>query len=535
MKRLACAIVLAGSAYALTGTVCAANAAPARQTDKLSLSILSPDPASIGDRLSLDVSYRGGTVETVELYLDNALVAQRRINAMMTRGIISFSLDTVMLAAGSHDVTVKAFGADGKPIVTSGKLRIPAADLSAPVRIAYPQNGTVISGVIPIRVSLDTDLMKQKPYVTFFVDKELKVLRNYPPYEYAWDTTKVSNGWHMVEAWTTTQDSLTPTKARPIHVNVNNGGGETKKLNAIEDLRTPGKPPINEVVIPIKKDPSVDPLTAVTGTNTTAPDVKGHTPDLGGGITLPEVGTGTRITEPTGTGLGSTSIGRSLPMTTGQKGITLQIGPRMAGPAATEPGKRLPITRADGGLVLGTQDTTPLIPLHPGSSINGTTTIRPGETLSDISRRTGVSTQELARLNNLQDGGRLHGRQLIVPRGGAFEVAFDGTPIAFDVRPRIEGGLKLAPFRQIFEHTGGRLYWFGGSSQTVRAINDTREIELKIGDTNATVNNKLLKLDRSPFIESGRTIVPLSFIRDSMDVKINFDEKTGRLLIESKK
>ena len=94
--------------------------------------------------------------------------------------------------------------------------------------------------------------------------------------------------------------------------------------------------------------------------------------------------------------------------------------------------------------------------------------------------------------------------------------------------------MKLAPFRQIFEHTGGRLYWFGSTAQTVRAVNESKEIEIKIGNANATVNSHTLKMDRKPFIDSGRTIVPLTFVRDALGVKINFDEKTGKLLIEGK-
>ena len=44
-----------------------------------------------------------------------------------------------------------------------------------------------------------------------------------------------------------------------------------------------------------------------------------------------------------------------------------------------------------------------------------------------------------------------------------------------------------------------------------------------------------LKMEATPYIDRGRTIVPLSFIRDSMDVKVTFDPATGHLLIESNK
>lgn len=98
----------------------------------------------------------------------------------------------------------------------------------------------------------------------------------------------------------------------------------------------------------------------------------------------------------------------------------------------------------------------------------------------------------------------------------------------------VENGVKLAPFRQIFAHTGGRVYWFN-DAKTVRAVNATREIEIKVSSKSATVNNDALEMERAAHIASGRTIVPLSVVRDSMDIKVNFDPATGRLLIESRK
>ncbi len=69
----------------------------------------------------------------------------------------------------------------------------------------------------------------------------------------------------------------------------------------------------------------------------------------------------------------------------------------------------------------------------------------------------------------------------------------------------------------------------------MRAVNSTREIELKIGRSTALVNNQTISLEHSPFIDGGRTIVPLTFIRDALDVRVNYDAATGNLLIESKK
>ncbi|MGC8666526.1 MAG: stalk domain-containing protein [Chthonomonadales bacterium] len=534
MKRLACAFVLAGAVGVVAGSPSDARAAPFRSLQGPQLTILTPNPAEIADRFSIDVSFRGGAIQSVELYMDGALLAKRTLNTAQTHGVLSFVMDAAQLTEGNHDILVKAFGTSGKAVVAAGSLRIPAVDASAPVRIAYPQNGIQVSGVVPIRVSLDPQLQRQKPYVTFFVDKELKVLRNFPPYEYNWDTTKVENGWHVVEAWTQTQDALEPTKARPIHVNVNNATGETKKLDRIEDLRT--EAPEAPKPAPAKPAKRVDPATARTGAATVVPSVEASVPAIGPAAN-PGLPGSTRATEPATLGFAFvTRPYMPVPSLAAPSERMPRPSARMMGGAAIQPKARLSVARGPKPVLPGLSTPEGIFPVVSPSRDGGDSLLKvqPGDTLARVSRKSGVSTGELARLNNLKPAQRLHpGTSLIVPNRGTFDVAFDGVRIAFDVQPRVEAGIALAPFRQIFEHTGGRLYWFN-SQKSVRAVNSTREIEIKIGRANAVVNNETVTMEHKPFIESGRTIVPMTFIRDALNVKINYDEKSGRLLIESK-
>ena len=533
MNRLACALLFAGSACLLAGTPVAARALAQKTASPLQLSITTPDPSTISDRITLDVSFRGSSVEAVELYIDGKLEHRRDLNVSQTRGVISFKLDTRQYSAGTHEVMVKAFGPDGKPVSATGRLRIPAADVNSPVRISYPPNGVEVNGVVPIRVFLDSDIQRLKPYVTIFVNKDFQALKNYPPYEYAWDTTKLPNGWHVVEVWTQAPDAANPVKARPVHVRVNNGGGQTAKQDEIKDLR------------PTAARPSVDPKTAVTGTSNRSPGVIASAVAVPGPAVQPHVGAPTRTNEPSALGYGS--ISRSPLGGVGSiQGGSVRVGspnPKMMGSAAIRPNDRM-VTRQKPRMLVASNPKPPIPQLSGADSFpvltpspeneTGVAAVKPGETLASISRKNGVSVKELQRLNNLKAGAKTPIRNLVVPRGGSFQVAFNGRMIRFDVQPRIEKGVKLSPFRQIFEHSGGKLYWYG-SDKAVRAINATREIEIRIGDPTALVNNDKVKMERAPFVENGRTIVPITFVRDAMNVKISFDEKTGRLLIESVK
>ncbi len=535
MNRLASALLLVGSACLLAGAPVSARALGQKAASPLQLSITTPDPSTISDRITLDVSFRGSSVESVELYIDGKLEHRRELNVSQTRGVISFKLDTRQYSAGTHEVMVKAYGPDGKPVSASGRLKIPAADMNSPVRISYPPNGVEVNGVVPIRVFLDSDIQRLKPYVSIFVNKDFQALKNYPPYEYAWDTTKIPNGWHVVEVWTQAPDAANPVKARPVHVRVNNGGGQTTKQDEIKDLRgatAAGKS-------------TVDPKTAVTGSGSRSPGVIASAVAVPGPALQPHSGAMTRTNEPSALGYGSSSrapLGGIDPVQSGNPRVVTR-NPRMMGNAATRPNERM-TTSQRPRMLMASNPKPPIpqlsgadsFPVHSPSPENdtGVAAVKPGETLASISRKNGVSIKELQRLNNLKAGSKAPVRNLVVPRGGTFQIAFNGRMIRFDVQPRIEKGVKLSPFRQIFEHSGGKLYWYG-SDRAVRAINATREIELRIGDATATVNNDKVKMERAPFVENGRTIVPITFVRDAMNVKISFDEKTGRLLIESSK
>src|SRR5947207_2405600 len=162
MNRLACALVLAGSVCLFAANPGDARAAPPSSKSDLELSIMTPDPGSIGDKITLDVSFRGSIIDAVELTVDGNLVAKRQISTPQPHGVISFTLDATQMTEGIHTVQVKAIGPNGKVATSAAKLKIPAIDLSAPVRISYPQNGVQVYGVVPIKVYMDGELQRQK-------------------------------------------------------------------------------------------------------------------------------------------------------------------------------------------------------------------------------------------------------------------------------------------------------------------------------------------------------------------------------------
>ncbi len=102
--------------------------------------------------------------------------------------------------------------------------------------------------------------------------------------------------------------------------------------------------------------------------------------------------------------------------------------------------------------------------------------------------------------------------------------------VAFDVSPRIENGLPIAPFRQIFEHSGGVVVWYADTKE-VRGSSDKTEIMLKIGSKEALVNKMVMVMDREAFIDNGRTVVPINFMEKSLELKAEYDVKNGTIVL----
>jgi len=127
------------------------------------------------------------------------------------------------------------------------------------------------------------------------------------------------------------------------------------------------------------------------------------------------------------------------------------------------------------------------------------------------------------RLLAIQKGTRL-------PNISTFAVVYAGKPVKFDVAPRVDDGIPMTPFRYLFESAGGEVKW-ENMTKSVSANANGQSVSILIGDANAMVNNLSVKMETVPYLDRGRTIVPLSFLRDALKVNVDYDKKTNHVLI----
>ncbi|MBX3120378.1 MAG: hypothetical protein KF784_15050 [Fimbriimonadaceae bacterium] len=169
----------------------------------------------------------------------------------------------------------------------------------------------------------------------------------------------------------------------------------------------------------------------------------------------------------------------------------------------------------------------------PNPATAGARAVTPGINKAPINTKiqtvpTGVnSVATAASVISIQKGQKL-------PNIGTFAIILNSRIVNFDVQPRVQDGVPLTPLRHLLEEAGGEVNWTN-ATKSLNAKTDGREVYIRIGDRLAKVNDMTIEMELAPFLEKGRTIVPLSFIRDVLNVDVDYDPKTGHVVITSVK
>lgn len=109
-------------------------------------------------------------------------------------------------------------------------------------------------------------------------------------------------------------------------------------------------------------------------------------------------------------------------------------------------------------------------------------------------------------------------------------VIIDGKQLVFDVKPQVVDNRTLVPMRTIFEAFGLTVTW-DESTNTVTGKSDETVIILTIGSNKATVNGQERILDVPASVITGRTMIPLRFLSESMQYKVVWIGASNLILI----
>ena len=104
-------------------------------------------------------------------------------------------------------------------------------------------------------------------------------------------------------------------------------------------------------------------------------------------------------------------------------------------------------------------------------------------------------------------------------------VILNGKQLEFDVEPTLINSRTMVPMRVIFEALGAKVDW-DGATQTAIGVTKNTTIKITIGKDYLLKNNNIVVLDSPAVVISGRTLVPVRAIAESLDCKVEWYGET---------
>jgi len=449
-----------------------------------------------GDANRLTIQLSGLKAALVEVEVDGVIIATRHLTGRTN--VLTLNLQSAGLAPGFHNAVVKIYDAQGR-LISQRTMPIELLpDPNSPLTIIVPRNGTQVAGTVPIEARVNS---RNSVYVSFFIDGQIRGLRNYPPYVYNWDTTRESNGWHTIEVWS--YDGNQTLRTPPMRVFVNNPGGRTERE-------------------PLPETAEAEPATQVAGSEPAVADSALRV------AAAPEArpSEATRLSAP-------------------KSPTELPAEPSVA-PALAEPA----FTATVNGTAPAQPSPSRLVAPQQEPSLIATTTT-PTQTARELRsaqaepqmRGQKLRAPQLALALNAPAPSRTAPRKentlvrleygVRLPAGvSRFDVVVDAAPIAFDVAPVVEDGVALIPVRHVLEQLGGRLRW-DNQTKTATLQVGGRTAVLRIRENEAQLDGAPLPLDARLRIVRGRVLLPASALRAILDAEMLYDGATGQVVINT--
>ena len=121
------------------------------------------------------------------------------------------------------------------------------------------------------------------------------------------------------------------------------------------------------------------------------------------------------------------------------------------------------------------------------------------------------------------------------PRMDGILVQVDGEQVIFpDGKPQTMSGRTLVPMRAIFEALGAEVEW-SKELRTITARRDQTFIEMTVGEKLVRKNGAEILLDVAPMIRNKSTLVPLRFVAEALDAKVDYDVASKTIRISTAK
>ncbi len=102
-----------------------------------------------------------------------------------------------------------------------------------------------------------------------------------------------------------------------------------------------------------------------------------------------------------------------------------------------------------------------------------------------------------------------------------------------DVAPLIKDSRTLVPLRFVSEALEAEVQW-DNEERKVTVIQDMRKYEFWVGEDKMKVNDKKINMDVAPIIVEDRTMIPVRFLGEAMELLVGWEQETRQVTLSTR-
>ncbi|MCK9862116.1 copper amine oxidase N-terminal domain-containing protein [Paenibacillus sp. ATY16] len=103
--------------------------------------------------------------------------------------------------------------------------------------------------------------------------------------------------------------------------------------------------------------------------------------------------------------------------------------------------------------------------------------------------------------------------------GDNHSIRIDGVSVVSDAKPEVRNSHAMVPLRVVSENLRAAVDW---SKSAVTIKKDNINVTMKSNNSAATKNDATIQLDVQPYVKNNRIYVPLRFIAETFNCKVNY-------------
>jgi|GEM_PF-3249982 len=127
--------------------------------------------------------------------------------------------------------------------------------------------------------------------------------------------------------------------------------------------------------------------------------------------------------------------------------------------------------------------------------------------------------------------GQEKGRRVVLTLGSR-EAVLNGAPYELEIQPVVKNDTTFLPVRFVAEEIIGATVNFNQADRTIDIIKGDTNVRLNLDTGQAEVDSEAVEISQPPFVEQGRTLVPLRFLAENLAMTIVFNPADKSITIE---